>query len=64
MENPRPLPQPCVICKNRKPRTPFKIRDDNGTLFRVSFIAHCPYCGRFLEEDYKTQSSCKEEKVL
>ena len=47
-----PLPQPCVICKNRKPNTPIKIRDDNGTLFECTFIAHCPYCGRFLKEDY------------
>lgn len=57
MKNPKPLPQPCIICKDRKPRTPFKIRDDKGALFKVSFIAHCPYCGRFLKEDYTEEKT-------
>ncbi len=52
MKKINPLPQPCNICKNRKPFTPIKIRDDKGTLFKCSFIAHCPYCGRFLAEDF------------
>lgn len=50
--NIKPNKQPCCICKEHKPRIPFKIRDDNGTLFTVSHIANCPYCGRFLSENY------------
>lgn len=48
----KPLPQPCKICKEHKAREPFKIRDNHGVLYETSFISHCPYCGRFLKEDY------------
>ena len=48
----RPLKQPCQICRNHKGGTPIKIRDDNAVLFRVTHIAHCPYCGRYLSENY------------
>ena len=57
-----PLPQPCIICKKRKPNTPIKIRDDNGMLFKCTFIAHCPYCGRFLEEDYNNIQDENEKR--
>lgn len=60
----KPLPQPCIICKNRKPNTPIKIRDDNGTLFKCTFIAHCPYCGRFLEEDYNSETTQGNERTI
>lgn len=47
------LKQPCAICRNHKAGKPMKIRDDNGQLFTVTHIAHCPYCGRFLAENYE-----------
>ena len=48
----KPLKQPCQICRDHKGGTPMKIRDDNAVLFKVTHIAHCPYCGRFLSENY------------
>lgn len=48
----KPLEQPCVICRNHKPNKPFKIRADNGALFETRFINNCPFCGRFLTENY------------
>lgn len=48
----KPLPQPCVVCKKHKGGKPFKVRADNGVLYETSFIAHCPFCGRFLAENY------------
>lgn len=50
--NIKPNKQPCCICKGHKPRSPFKICDDNGKEFTVTHIANCPYCGRFLSENY------------
>lgn len=52
MESIKPIKQPCVICNKHKANAPFFIRDNNGKLFKVSHIAHCPYCGRFLKENY------------
>ena len=48
-----PNKQPCPICKDHKPRAPFKIRDDKGELFTVTHICNCPYCGRYLSENYE-----------
>ena len=53
----RPLKQPCQVCRDHKPNVPFKIRDDNGVMFKVSFISNCPYCGRFLSENYEEAKS-------
>lgn len=55
--------QPCAVCRNHKGGKPFKIRDDNGKLFSVSHICNCPYCGRFLSENYtehKEAEQCKD----
>lgn len=52
MSNIHPNPQPCKVCQNHKKGKPFKIRDDEGKLFTTSFISNCPYCGRFLKENY------------
>lgn len=49
------LSQPCAVCRNHKGRKPIKIRDDYGTLFEATHIAHCPYCGRFLKENYMNE---------
>lgn len=49
----KPNKQPCAVCRNHKRDEPFKIRDDNGTLFTVRHICNCPYCGRFLAENYQ-----------
>lgn len=54
------LKQPCQICRKHKGGKPMKIRDDHGTLFEATHIAHCPYCGRYLAENYETQT---EEEV-
>lgn len=48
----KPNKQPCCICKDHKQGQPFKIRDDIGREFLVSHICNCPYCGRFLAENY------------
>lgn len=50
-----PLKQPCQVCRDHKPNAPFKIRDDNGILYRTSFINNCPYCGRYLSENYRQE---------
>ncbi len=42
----------CKVCKDHKKSKPFKIRADNGIVFETSFISNCPYCGRFLKENY------------
>jgi hypothetical protein len=47
-----PNKQPCAVCKEHKARTPFKIRDDNGRIIKVTHISNCPYCGRYLIENY------------
>lgn len=44
--------QPCCICKGHKANEPFEIRDDFGVLYKTSHISNCPYCGRFLTENY------------
>ena len=49
----KPNKQPCAVCREHKAKKPFKIRADNGQEFEVSHICNCPYCGRFLAENYK-----------
>lgn len=36
----------------KKANEPFEIRDDFGVLYKTSHISNCPYCGRFLTENY------------
>lgn len=48
----KPLSQPCVVCKNHKSGVPFILRDDNGVEYKFSHICNCPFCGRFLAENY------------
>lgn len=50
------LRQPCAVCRNHKGGTPIRIRDDHGTLFEATHIAHCPYCGRYLKENYEKEA--------
>lgn len=57
-ENTKPIRQPCVVCRNHKGGAPIKIRADHGGQVAVTHIAHCPYCGRFLSENYQ-----KEDKT-
>ncbi len=52
-----PNKQPCVICKDHKGGAPFYIRDNEGKLYATSFISNCPYCGRFLAENYYSNFS-------
>lgn len=52
----KPLPQPCKVCKDHKAGKPFAIRADNAALYKTSHISHCPYCGRFLVENYQIKS--------
>lgn len=59
----KPNKQPCEICRNHKKGVPFKIRDDNGTSFTVTHICNCPYCGRFLSENYEGMQEETEEEV-
>ena len=54
MNSIKPLKQPCTVCRLHKSNQPFKIRDDYGHLYKTSHIAHCPYCGRFLKENYES----------
>ena len=49
----KPTKHPCVICKEHKSGKPFLLRDDNGNEYAFSHISNCPYCGRFLKENYK-----------
>lgn len=44
--------QPCAVCREHKGGRPFRIRDDGGILRDITYISHCPYCGRFLAENY------------
>jgi len=50
------LRQPCAVCRNHKGGKPIRIRDDHGTLFEATHIAHCPYCGRYLKENYEKEA--------
>lgn len=52
MENINPPKTPCVVCKKHKTNEPFEIRDDKGILYKTSHICYCPYCGRYLQENY------------
>lgn len=52
MFKPKCTKRPCCICKGHKANKPFEIRDDFGRLYKTSNISHCPYCGRFLNENY------------
>ncbi len=52
MAKTRPNKQPCAICRNHKPRAPFFLRDDKGEKHPFTHICNCPYCGRFLSENY------------
>lgn len=51
-ENLNILKQSCTVCKNHKANEPFEIRDDKGVLYKTSHISCCPYCGRYLKENY------------
>lgn len=53
----RPNKQPCVICKDHKGGKPFMLRDDSGQEHLFSHISNCPYCGRFLSENYNVEKS-------
>lgn len=53
MEDIKTINRPCHICMNIKNGNKFKVRDDNGAIQTITFIAYCPYCGRFLKEQYK-----------
>lgn len=59
----RPNSQPCAICRTHKRRQPFKLKADNGERFEITHICNCPFCGRFLEENYKplTAEELEEE---
>ena len=59
--NVRPNKQPCAVCRDHKKGQPIKIRDDDGTLFEVSFICNCPYCERFLRENYEAEKGGAEK---
>lgn len=59
--NIKPNKQPCRICKDHKKGNPFMIRDDNAELRPFSFICNCPYCGRFLSENYENTNETDEE---
>lgn len=54
MFKPKCTKRPCCICKDHKANKPFEIRDDFGRLYKTSNISHCPYCGRFLNENYSS----------
>ena len=46
------MKRPCAICRDHVSCGPLPIRDDNAVQFKVTHIAYCPYCGRFLSENY------------
>lgn len=50
----KPNKQPCQICRNHKGGKPFMLRDDDGHKHPYTHICNCPYCGRFLSENYDT----------
>ena len=52
MEDTKTIKRPCHVCMKIKNGDKFKVRDDNGTIQTITFIAYCPYCGRFLKEQY------------
>ena len=60
----RPNSQPCAICRNHKRRKPFVLTDDNGDKFSITNICNCPFCGRFLKENYDplTEEDLAEEQ--
>ena len=60
----KPNKQPCAVCRNHKPLAPFKIRADNGEIFTVTHICNCPYCGRYLEENYFKEDTQKCRTVF
>lgn len=62
--NIKPNKQPCPICKNHKGGTPLMIRDDNAEKHPYTHICNCPYCGRFLAENYESSDEIKEEVSL
>mgnify|MGYP006992986292 FL=1 len=51
----RKLGQPCTMCRNHKANEPFLLRDDAGQIYKISQISNCPFCGRFLIENFKNQ---------
>lgn len=53
----KPNKQPCKICKDHKANQPFEIRDDIGRLAKVTHFCNCPYCGRFLSENFQNIST-------
>ena len=53
------LEQPCKICKDHKAGKPFKIRANNAVLYETSFVSNCPYCGRFIAENFSPSQGDK-----
>ena len=51
----KPLKQPCAVCRNHKPLVPFKLIDDSGKEVFITHICNCPFCGRFLKENYNNE---------
>lgn len=56
----KPNKQPCQICRNHKGGKPFMLRDDNGQRHPFTHICNCPYCGRFLTENYDTAENADD----
>lgn len=56
----KPNKQPCQICRNHKGGKPFMLRDDNGQQHPFTHICNCPYCGRFLSENYDTAENADD----
>lgn len=57
----KPSKQPCQICKNHKGGTPLMLRDDYAEKHPYTHICNCPYCGRFLAENYENSDENDEE---
>lgn len=47
--------QPCTMCRNHKANDAFLLWDDLGRGYMASNLSNCPYCGRFLIENFKNQ---------
>lgn len=61
MEDVKTINRPCPVCRKIKNGDKFKVRDDNGAIQTITFIAYCPYCGRFLMEQYENNDGCYDE---
>ena len=62
--NVKPNKQPCAVCRNHKSGKPFMIRDDDGVKRAFTHICNCPYCGRFLSENYTKENNLLKEAIL